>query len=67
MGGSMDLVSAPHTKVVVAMYHMTKDGKKKVVEACNLPITGKHCVHLLITEMVSVLDVSRISSQQFNT
>jgi len=56
----MDLVSAPHTKVVVAMYHMTKDGKKKVVEACNLPITGKHCVHLLITEMVSLLDVSRI-------
>jgi 3-oxoacid CoA-transferase len=52
MGGSMDLVSAPNTKVIVLMHHIAKNGRKKIVETCTLPVTGKHCVHMVITEMV---------------
>ena len=48
----MDLVAAPFTKVIVTMHHLDKYGKSKVVEACNLPLTGKYCVNMLITEMV---------------
>ena len=49
VGGAMDLVSGAK-KVYIAMQHVSKKGKSKLVHACSLPITGYSAVDTVVTE-----------------
>jgi 3-oxoacid CoA-transferase subunit B len=53
MGGAMDLVAGVD-RVVVVMEHCNKKGESKVLQECSLPLTGRRCVDMVITDLCTL-------------
>lgn len=56
IGGGMDLAVGAKN-VIVALEHIDKNGKPKIVKECTYPLTAKNCVNMIITD-VAVIEVS---------
>ena len=50
VGGAMDLASGAK-KLIVTMTHCDRNGNSKVVPHCDLPLTARQAVDLLITDL----------------
>ena len=57
VGGAMDL-AAGAKEVRVLMEHATKEGAPRLRRHCSLPLTARHCVTRVYTNL-AVLDVTR--------
>ncbi|MBW0495380.1 hypothetical protein O181_035095 [Austropuccinia psidii MF-1] len=67
MGGAMDLVSNPDaTKVIIVMEHCDKRGASKLLNECDLPLTGTRCVSEVITEL-AVFNIDRSAGEMLLT
>ncbi|MBD0383250.1 3-oxoacid CoA-transferase subunit B [Paenibacillus sedimenti] len=55
IGGAMELAQKAK-KVIVLMNHVNRQGESKVKKQCDLPLTARACVDLIITEM-AVMEV----------
>ncbi|MCO0597810.1 3-oxoacid CoA-transferase subunit B [Peribacillus butanolivorans] len=57
MGGAMELAQKAK-KVIVLMNHVNNQGESKILKKCTLPLTARHSVDLIITDM-AVMEVTK--------
>ncbi|MCB0844469.1 MAG: 3-oxoacid CoA-transferase subunit B [Bacteroidetes bacterium] len=50
VGGAMDLASGAK-RLIITMQHLNNNGSSKIVEVCNLPITARKAVDMIITDL----------------
>jgi 3-oxoacid CoA-transferase len=55
IGGAMDL-AAGSARIVVVMFHLTRDGAPKLLRECTYPLTAMRCVSTVVTDL-AVIDV----------
>jgi 3-oxoacid CoA-transferase len=55
IGGAMDLASG-EARIIVLMFHLTREGEPKLVERCTYPLTAARCVSTIVTDL-AVVDV----------
>jgi 3-oxoacid CoA-transferase B subunit len=56
LGGAPDLATCSK-KVIVMMHHTTADGRPKIVRECDLTLTARACVDMIVTD-VAVMEVT---------
>jgi 3-oxoacid CoA-transferase len=57
IGGAMDL-AAGDARILVVMFHLTRDGEPKLLERCTYPLTAIGCVSRVVTDL-AVVDLDR--------
>ena len=56
IGGGMDMAVGARN-VIIAIKHVTSEGRPKIVKRCSMPLTGIRCVNLIVTD-VAVIEVT---------
>ena len=56
IGGAMDLAVGAR-RLIVAMEHVTRDGRLRLVRTCGYPLTATRCVSLIVTDL-AVIEVT---------
>src|ERR1700687_2164551 len=55
IGGAMDL-AAGNARILVLMFHLTRDGEPKLLRECTYPLTAIGCVSTVVTDL-AVIDI----------
>jgi 3-oxoadipate CoA-transferase beta subunit len=57
VGGAMDLAVGAK-RIFAMMEHVDRDGKPKIVKTCTYPVTGRHVVDRIYTDL-AIIDVAQ--------